>query len=65
MKVVFYRDVDDDTGVCPQCGGLYENCPCPGPTTEGYEYEQRGSQLWARPIAPATQPSGRDEYCMT
>lgn len=43
--MVFYADVNDDDGVCPQCGGLYENCPCPGPTMDGYEYEQRGDQL--------------------
>ena len=39
VKVVFSADVDEDTDECPQCGGDYVECDCPGPTMDGYDYE--------------------------
>jgi hypothetical protein len=33
---------------CSVCGGLYEECPCPGPTQEGYEYQEFSGVMYAR-----------------
>lgn len=46
-RVVFSSDCNDD-GDCPICGIDYGECPCPGPTQDGYEYEERQDGLWAR-----------------
>ena len=35
---------------CGLCGDLYEYCDCPGPTEEGYEYEEFNEILYARKI---------------
>jgi hypothetical protein len=47
--VVFAAEVDPDTDECPCCGGDYADCPCPGPTMDGYEYEEHDGILYARP----------------
>lgn len=54
--VSFARDCegyDEETGelgdICSICGLDYcEECNCPGPTEDGYEYEERGGELYAR-----------------
>lgn len=49
-NVVFAVDVDED-GVCPQCGGQYDECPCPGPTQDDlYEYREVRGVMQARPL---------------
>lgn len=46
-KVSYAADVDEfDT--CSLCGEDYTECPCPGPTMDGWEYQWRGNELWAR-----------------
>ena len=47
-RVVFAAECDGD--LCPVCGIDYAECPCPGPTMDGYEYRWRGKNLFARPI---------------
>jgi hypothetical protein len=47
MAVVFSADCDED-GNCPACGIDYAECPCPGPTMEGYEYREINGVLFAR-----------------
>ena len=47
-QVVFAADVGEDD-VCPGCGGDYSECPCPGPTMDDHEYEERAGVLYARP----------------
>lgn len=49
QEVVFSSDCDED-GDCPVCGIDYSECPCPGPTQDGYEYEedQDDGVLYAR-----------------
>ena len=40
---------EDELGdTCSVCGGEYVECECPGPTQEGYEYEEIGGELYAR-----------------
>ena len=41
---------DDEPGDdCSLCGRTYaEDCECPGPTQDGYEYEDRNGALYAR-----------------
>ena len=51
-KVVFSADCDED-GNCPVCGTDYTDCPCPGPTMDDHEYEERDDGLWAREIDDA------------
>jgi len=47
-RVVLACEVGED-GTCPVCGGLYDDCPCPGPTQDGWTvYEQHGA-LYATP----------------
>jgi hypothetical protein len=46
-KVSFSAEADED-GNCRLCGQPYEDCPCPGPTQDGYEYEERPDGLYAR-----------------
>ncbi len=47
-RVVFGVEVGDD-GECPQCGGEYSECPCPGPTMDDYDYKVIDNLLMARP----------------
>lgn len=49
QRVVFSADCDED-GNCPKCAVDYANCGCPGPTQEGYEYQEIRGVLWARKI---------------
>ena len=55
LKVVLAADCvecsDCDEPVCPVCVTHYADCACPGPTQDGYEYEEREDGLWAREIA--------------
>jgi len=50
--VVFSADCEDD-GSCPMCGIDYAECPCPGPTMDGWEYKEVDGVLWAREIDDA------------
>ena len=57
MKVCFAMDVcewDSDTNeltdYCTICGLNYCDSPCPGPTEDGWEYEERATGMWARKI---------------
>lgn len=47
VPVVFAADCDED-GDCPVCGIDYAECPCPGPTQDGYEYRTIEGRLMAR-----------------
>lgn len=49
IKVVYAAEVGSDDA-CPQCGGDYSDCPCPGPTMDDeYDYQQDADGvLWAR-----------------
>lgn len=46
-KVVFSVDCDED-GNCPNCEIDFADCPCPGPTQDGYEYREFNGVLYAR-----------------
>lgn len=54
VKVVHAFECDE-YGNCPRCGTDYSECPCPGPTMDGWEYRwvrkkgQQHATLWARP----------------
>jgi hypothetical protein len=48
--VVFAADCDED-GNCPTCGVDFADCPCPGPTQDGFEYRVRNRRLEARRCA--------------
>ena len=45
-----YDESDEYGEICSVCGGDYEDCPCPGPTQDGWEYEEYNNELYARPI---------------
>ena len=47
-RVVFSAEVDEEDNECPACGGYYPDCPCPGPTQDGYEYTEIDGILYAR-----------------
>lgn len=47
QRVVFDHECDED-GNCPVCGTDFADCGCPGPTSEGWEHEERGGLLYAR-----------------
>lgn len=54
MRVVLACEVGED-GTCPACGDLYDDCPCPGPTQDGWTvYEQHGA-LYATPEETMTR----------
>ena len=48
-RVVFAADCDEDDN-CPICGIDFGDCPCPGPTQEGWEYRVRRGILEARKV---------------
>lgn len=48
QRVIFSAECDED-GNCPICEIDYGDCPCPGPTMDDYEYEERDGVLYARP----------------
>ena len=50
-RVVHTAEVGED-GLCPQCGEDAVECPCPGPTMEGYEYRTVSGVMEGRPLAP-------------
>lgn len=50
-KVSFAADATSE-GNCSICGQEYGECPCPGPTQEGYEYKEIKGELYARLSAP-------------
>lgn len=56
--VVFAADCDED-GNCPKCGTDFAECPCPGPTQDGYEYRTMYGRLYARALAG--EPQGADD----
>lgn len=45
-------DENEPGDVCGVCGGDYVDCPCPGPTQDGYEYVEIDGVLYARESAP-------------
>jgi len=45
--VVFIADLDED-GNCPRCRADYTECPCPGPTMDGWEYRFREGVMEGR-----------------
>lgn len=51
--VVFACECDDD-GNCPRCGIDFAECGCPGPTQDGYEYDERPDGLYARAVGCAS-----------
>lgn len=54
LRVVLACEVGED-GTCPACGDLYDDCPCPGPTQDGWTvYEQHGA-LYATPEETMTR----------
>lgn len=58
-KVVFAADCgdldDDDLLECHQCGDLYVDCDCPGPTQDGIIYDEFDNYLWGRPDGTDTE----------
>ena len=46
----------DDDGNCPVCGIDFAECDCPGPTQDGYEYEDRPDGLFARWVGDPHMP---------
>lgn len=48
VKVVHAFECDE-YGNCPVCKTDYSECPCPGPTMDGWEYRIWQGELWARP----------------
>jgi len=42
------EELSDD---CKVCGLNYCDSPCPGPTEDGWEYEERPTGMWARRIS--------------
>ena len=56
-RVVMSAEVGEDD-ICPECGGDYSECPCPGPTQEDewtYAVDWDG-QLWAHPKTEPFKP---------
>ena len=49
QRVVFGMDCDED-GNCPACKNDFAECECPGPTMDGYEYEEFDDGLYARRV---------------
>lgn len=49
QKVVFAAECDEG-GNCPVCETDFVDCPCPGPTQEGYEYKEIDGVLHARKV---------------
>lgn len=55
QRVVFAAECDED-GNCPICKTIdFADCPCPGPTQDGYEYRETAHGLFARKIAGADE----------
>jgi DNA (cytosine-5)-methyltransferase 1 len=50
LPVVHACECDED-GNFPRCGIDFGDCGCPGPTQDGYEYEERSDGLYARRLA--------------
>ena len=46
-RVVFSSECDEE-GDCPFCHMDYSECPCPGPTQDGMDYEWFDGVLYAR-----------------
>lgn len=54
-KVVFAADCGVDpiteelNEICPECGGYYADCQCPGPTQQDeYDYKEINGVLYAK-----------------
>ena len=52
--LVAFAPDDPDDDECPVCGGDYTECPCPGPTMDGWEYASRVDGLYARRLEYAS-----------
>lgn len=49
-RVVFASECNED-GECPRHPGVdFADCPCPGPTQDGYEYRTIRGALYARAV---------------
>lgn len=47
-EVLLSIECDEDMGTCP-CGLNYcDECVCPGPTQDGYQYKERDGILYGR-----------------
>lgn len=44
VRVIFASDCTK----CDCCGEHYADCECPGPNSEGWEFEERDGVLFAR-----------------
>ena len=47
-KTVVHSCECDEDGNCPNCEIDFAECDCPGPTQDGYEYEERPEGMFAR-----------------
>lgn len=47
-KPVVHSCECDEDGNCPNCEIDFAECDCPGPTQDGYEYEERPEGMFAR-----------------
>jgi len=55
-----WENTDELGDLCSVCGLDYaEECQCPGPTQDGYEYQYFGDLLMAREL-PAYEPYNTD-----
>lgn len=53
-RVVDPAQIEED-GTCPNCRGLFDECGCPGPGDEGYDYRLRlGVNYGAKKVSPTT-----------
>lgn len=49
VVVSFASDCEgEDDETCSVCGGFYTDCPCAGPTQDGYEYLEIDGMLYAK-----------------
>jgi DNA (cytosine-5)-methyltransferase 1 len=60
-------DEDHEQPICPVCAGEYggwgvgKDCQCPGPTEDGFEFEERDGVAYARRVGNAEQ-SGLERH---
>ena len=54
-RVIFGMDFDEN-GYCPECDAAFSECECPGPTMDGYEYQEVEGILYGRPQRTVSTP---------